>query len=71
MCRGRRTHSKDYEFGIVELKLDAKGEGEGATIPAAKLSLNDQGQIVIESTPFTTGPQRLIGVREWKKKQKK
>jgi hypothetical protein len=65
------TRSKDYEFGIVELRLDAKGEGEGATIPAAKLSLNEQGEIVVESTPYSTGPQRLMGVREWKKKEKK
>ncbi|HET7291296.1 MAG TPA: hypothetical protein VFM88_02630 [Vicinamibacteria bacterium] len=65
------TRSKDYEFGIVELKLDAKGEGEGMTIPAAKLSMNEEGQIVVESTPFTTGPQRLMGVRQWKKKEKK
>ncbi len=64
------TRSKDYEFGIVELRLDARGEGEGVTIPAAKLSLNDEGQIVIESTPYTTGPQKLFGVREWKKKDK-
>lgn len=65
------TRSKDYEFGIVELKLNAEGEGEGVTIPAAKLSMSDDGQIVVEQTPFTTGPQRLMGVRQWKKKEKK
>jgi hypothetical protein len=64
------TRSKDYEFGIVELRLDANGEGEGATIPAARLSLDDQGQIVVETTPYSTGPQKLIGVREWKDKKK-
>lgn len=61
------TRSRDYEFGIVELKLDAKGEGEGTTIPAAKLSLDGEGQIVVETTPYSVGPQRLIGVRQWKK----
>lgn len=65
------TRSKDYEFGIVELRLDAKGEGQGATIPAAKLTLNESGEIEVETTPYSTGPQRLIGVREWKKKEKK
>jgi hypothetical protein len=65
------TRSKDYEFGIVELRLDAKGEGAGATIPAAKLTLNESGEIEVETTPYSTGPQRLIGVREWKKKEKK
>ena len=65
------TRSKDYEFGIVELRLDAKGEGQGATIPAAKLTLNESGEIEVETTPYSTGPQRLMGVREWKKKEKK
>jgi hypothetical protein len=65
------TRSRDYEFGIVELKLDADGKGEGATIPAAKLSLDKDGRIVIETLPYSTGPQRLLGVREWKKKGKK
>jgi hypothetical protein len=64
------TRSKDYEFGIVELKLNADGEGEGVAIPAAKLSLNDQGEIVVETLPYTTGPQKLIGVRQWKDKKK-
>lgn len=64
------TRSKDYEFGIVELRLNAKGEGEGATIPAAKLAMNDEGQLVIETLPYTTGPQKLIGVRQWQDKKK-
>ncbi len=64
------TRSKDYEFGVVELKLNADGEGEGVTIPAAKLSLNDKGELVVETLPYTTGPQRLIGVRQWKDKKR-
>ena len=64
------TRSKDYEFGIVELKLNADGEGEGVTIPAAKLSLSDKGELVVETLPYTTGPQKLIGVRQWKDKKK-
>ncbi len=64
------TRSKDYEFGIVELKLNADGEGEGVTIPAAKLSLDKEGQLVVETLPYTTGPQKLIGVRQWKDKKK-
>jgi hypothetical protein len=65
------TRSREYEFGVVELRLDADGKGEGATIPAAKLSLDKDGQIVVETLPYTTGPQRLIGVREWKSKKDK
>ena len=64
------TRSKEYEFGVVELKLNADGEGEGMTIPAAKLSLSDKGELVVETLPYTTGPQRLIGVRQWKDKKK-
>jgi hypothetical protein len=64
------TRSKDYEFGIVELRLDAEGKGEGMTIPAATLSLDAEGQIVVESLPYTTGPQKLIGVSQYKKKDK-
>ena len=66
-----RTRSTDYEFGIVELKLNADGEGEGVTIPAAKLSLDKEGQLVVETLPYTTGPQKLLGVREWKDKKDK
>jgi hypothetical protein len=65
------TRSRDYEFGIIELKLDAEGKGEGMTIPAAQLSLDAEGQIVVETTPYNTGPQKLIGVTQWKKKEKK
>jgi hypothetical protein len=65
------TRSKDYEFGIVELKLNADGEGEGATIPAARLSLDGEGQIVVETLPYTTGPQKLIGARQWQDKKDK
>jgi hypothetical protein len=64
------TRSKDYEFGIVELRLDKEGKGEGATIPAAKLSLDEQGNIVVESLPSNTGPQRIMAVKEWKDKKK-
>ena len=64
------TRSKNYAFGIVELKLNADAEGEGVTIPAAKLSLDKEGQLVVETLPYTTGPQKLIGVRQWKDKKK-
>ena len=62
------TRSTDYQFGIIELRLNAQGEGEGATIPAARLAMNDEGQLVIETLPYTTGPQKLFGVRQWQDK---
>jgi hypothetical protein len=64
------TRSRDYEFGIIELKLGPDGKGEGATIPAAKLSMGEDGQLVVETTPYTTGPQKLIGVSQWQDKKK-
>jgi hypothetical protein len=33
-------------------------------------SPNSEGQIVIEATPYSTGPQKLLGARQWKKKDK-
>jgi hypothetical protein len=65
------TRSRDYEFGIVELRLDAEGKGEGMTIPAAKLGLDAEGNIVVETLPYTTGPQRLMGVSQWQDKKEK
>lgn len=65
------TRSRDYEFGIIELKLGPDGKGEGATIPAAKLSMGEDGQLVVETTPYTTGPQKLIGVYQWQDKKDK
>jgi len=62
----RNTRSSEYEFGFVELRLDEKGEGEGIVVPAAQIRFNDDGQLEIETLPETTGPQKLIGVREWK-----
>jgi hypothetical protein len=29
-----------------------------------ELSLDEEGQIVVETTPYAVGPQRLIGVRQ-------
>lgn len=67
------TRSRDYRFGVAEFKLDEKGEGEGWVIPAARVEFDDEGKLVVETLPHSTGPQKLIGVRAWdweKKKQK-
>lgn len=64
------TRSNDYEFGIIELLLDKEGKGEGATVPAAKLVIDDEGNLRIETLPYTTGPQRIMAVKEWKEKEK-
>jgi hypothetical protein len=59
------SRSLDYEFAAFEFTLDAKGRGQGLAIPAARLSQDADGQVVVETLPYTTGPERLIGVRTW------
>jgi hypothetical protein len=59
------TRSRDYRFGVAEFKLDEKGTGEGVVIPAARVEFDDEGKLVIETLPHSTGPQKLIGVKAW------
>jgi hypothetical protein len=33
---------------------------------AGRLSLDEEGRLVVETLPSTTGSQKLIGVRQWK-----
>ena len=56
----RNTRTLDYTFGIVEMKLNAKGKGEGAIIPTAQVQLDETGKIIVES--FGQGANRLLGV---------
>jgi hypothetical protein len=67
----KSTRSKDYRFGVAEFKLDEKGKGEGVVIPAARVEFDDQGKLVIETLPHSTGPQKLIGVKAWNWDKKK
>ncbi len=45
----RNTRSREYAFGIIELRLDENGEGSGIVIAAAKAEFTDDGQLSIES----------------------
>lgn len=58
------SRSRDYEFGIAEFILDEAGNGEGTIIPTAKVSINKDGKIEIET--LGTGPQKLRNVRKTK-----
>jgi hypothetical protein len=60
-----QARSLDYEFAAFEFTLDKKGNGQGIAIPAARLSQDEDGQVTMETLPYTTGPERLIGVRAW------
>lgn len=59
------SRSLDYEFAVFEFTLDAKGQGQGIAIPAARLVPGDDERLVFETLPYTTGPDRLMGVRTW------
>jgi len=65
------TRSKDYRFGAAQFILNEKGEGEGVVIPASKISFDDEGRLVFETLPHSTGPERLIGIKSWSKEYKK
>jgi len=56
------TRSLDYEFGVIEFTLDAKGKGEGYVIPTAKVNINKDGQIEVKSLGI--GPQKLLNVKK-------
>ncbi len=60
------TRSKDFEFGVMELVIPADGKGSGVIIPAAKIDFDASGKLVFQTTPFATGPYKLIGVRAFK-----
>jgi hypothetical protein len=65
-----QSRSLDYEFAAFEFTLDKKGSGQGIAIPAARLSQDEDGQVTVETLPYTTGPERLIGVRKWGSEKK-
>ena len=45
----RSSRSRDYAFGLIELRLDESGKGSGLVFGAAKLEFNDEGQLEFES----------------------
>jgi len=65
-----QSRSLDYEFAAFEFTLDRKGNGQGIAVPAARLVQDEDGQLSVETLPYTTGPERLIGVRTWGSEKK-
>ncbi len=63
-ARGQ-TRTMDYPFGIVEMRLDAQGKGEGVVYSAASLKVNKDGVLEVES--YGTGPQRFLSITTQKK----
>ena len=57
-----QTRSLEYPFMVIELRLNANGEGEGKLTVATKLSSDQMGkQIVLEN--YGSQPVRLTEVR--------
>lgn len=57
--------SVDYPFGFVQVRLNAKGEGSGQIIAAAKIRFNKKaGKYEIES--FGNQYVKAVNVRSWK-----
>jgi len=56
--------SRDYKFGIIELRLDANGNGEGTLLYATKIKFNKKGDLELENYGQT--PIRLANVRREK-----
>ena len=57
----------DYPFGVIELKLNEKGEGEGLAFQAVSLTINKEGALEVET--YGIGPQRILSVRAEKSKK--
>lgn len=53
------THTLDYPFGFIEIKLDANGKGEGDFYQAAKVAISG-GKLDIDN--YSPQPLRLLGV---------
>ena len=46
---GRLSRSGDFAFAIIELRLDAEGNGTGFVLPATELRFDSDGQLVIQT----------------------
>jgi len=54
------THTLDYPFAYVEIKLGADGKGQGDFYQAAKVSLTNDNTLHIDN--YSPQPLRLLGV---------
>jgi len=56
--------SKTYEFGLLILNVNDKGEGDGLLYGACKVKFNKDNQLEVEH--YGMAPARLAAVRLWK-----
>lgn len=59
-----RSRSREYPFGMIELRLDHAGRGDGVLVVAARLYLNPDGGLAVETfrETFGTPAFRLMNV---------
>lgn len=59
-----RSRSREYPFAMIELQLDHRGRGEGVLVVAARLHLDPNGRLAVETfrETFGTPAFRLLNV---------
>lgn len=55
----------DYQFTLIELRLDATGKGEGKLVPAAKVTW-DRDKKALEIENYNALPVELLSVKSEK-----
>ncbi len=60
----RQTRSREYPFGMIELHLNHNGRGDGVLVVAARLQLNADGRLEVETfrETYSTPTFRLMNV---------
>ena len=60
--RDRPVTVEEYPFMVVDVRLDAKGEGEGKLLPVAKIQVHPDNVVDIEN--YLAQPVRLTKVKK-------
>lgn len=55
--------STDYQFSVIELLVNERGEGEGMALAAAKVRFNKENQLEVEN--LGQSPIRITNVRRY------
>jgi hypothetical protein len=55
------THTLNYPFAYIEIKLDPKGQGQGDFYQAAKVSLTNGNTLHVDN--YSPQPLRLLGAK--------
>jgi len=56
--------ASQYPFMVIDIRLNAKGEGEGKLLPLAKVTMDEDHVVEIEN--YASEPVRLTSVRKLK-----